>query len=124
MGKFFLNHILFYFLTISIVFSFMNQSFSQEYGNEEKPDSLLKELIYPARFDKISVLDCLREDVVKWYGNGYYTEGGGHLGNTYYIDSTKSVVLHIEWGVDWHVDEISFSDGDSEDLPNSIKSIK
>ena len=124
MEKLSFNRTIFYIVIFSVVFIFMNQSYSQEYENDEKPDSLKKELTYPSRFDNISVLDCWRNDVLKYYGKGYYTEEGGHLGTTYYTNSTRSVVLCIIWGVDWHVDEISFSYGDVEDLPKEIKSIK
>ncbi len=34
------------------------------------------------------------------------------------------VVMHVEWGTDWHTDHISFSYGDKDDLPDSISSIK
>ncbi len=89
-----------------------------------RPDSVLSKLSYPSRFGKISVLDCWRDSVSNWLGHGYYSEEGGHGGTSYFTDPRKLVVLRVEWGVDWHVDEISFSYGAAEDLPDEFKFIR
>lgn len=85
-------------------------------------DTLLNDLTYPAKFECISVLDCWHDSVEQLFGKGYYRDEGGHCGTTLYTDPKKKVILRIEWGVDWHVDEISFSSG-TEYLPPSFKSI-
>lgn len=90
---------------------------------DQKPDSLLAPLAYPARFDSIDVLGCDRGDVRRWFGAGYYSEVGGHGGTSYFTSPQKDVVLRIEWGTDSHVDQISFSRGEQEDLPDSIHSM-
>lgn len=68
-----------YYIFMLAVWCF--QISAQENSWEEKPDSLLKELIYPTTFDKISVLKFGRENVTNWYGNGYYNEQGGIWGH-------------------------------------------
>ncbi len=84
----------------------------------------LKNLTLPTRLDSLSVLGCWRKDVIRCFGSGLYSEEGGHGGTTYFTDPAKRVILRVVWGVDWHVDELSFSRGEPEDLPPSIRSIK
>jgi hypothetical protein len=117
------QRILFKCLPFILTICLCSSGFSQNSSWNQKPDSLLSELVFPARFDSISVLDCYSRHVSIWFGNGYHIEEGGHLGTTFYTDPNKSVILRIEWGVDWHVDEITFSKGEKEDLPPSFTSI-
>jgi hypothetical protein len=100
--------------------------FSQELDSVQHPAGILfKKLIYPARFDSISILGSRHDDVVRIYGNGYYKKDEGFdLGATFYTDPKREVVLRLEWGTDWGLWQFSFSRGEPEDLPDSIRSIK
>jgi hypothetical protein len=91
----------------------------------QTPDSLLSDLVYPVKLDSISVLDSRRDDVTRIYGNGYFRENEGFdAGVTFFTDPKREIVLRIEYGTDWGLWQFSFSRGEKEDMPDSIRSIK
>lgn len=96
-------------------------SVAQDSSNVSTSPPLAK-LTLPVAFDRISVLDNTRDTVTKWFGEGYFVDEGGHTGSTFHIDQERQVVMKIEYGTDWHVDEIAFSYG--LDTPKGIHSLK
>jgi hypothetical protein len=71
------------------------------------------------------------DDVIKKYGNGYFTNQEGHAGGRYYLDNKHNKTIHFEFGVDLVVDFAEVLSGNripdtiSKNLKNyEIKSIQ
>ena len=74
-------------------------------------DTAISKKRYPLALAGITVGKTNDATVVKMYGKGYFVADEDHLGGRYYVDSSKSVTLHIQLGPDRIIDDVKFEKG-------------
>lgn len=68
-------------------------------------------ICYPPHFGGIVPGITVDKEVVAMYGDGFFSDSLGHLGGRYYTDSTRSITMIVEIGVDRIIESIWLKEG-------------